>query len=143
MTDIKEFNFKMDLQIRWGDLDPLGHVNNAIFVTYFEIGRSLYMLAASSKWDWFLHMFLIGDINVKFLKELKITDPKPEIWVRTSKIGIKSFVLEYAITTTSEDEKIKIHSVGSTTQILFDTKTRQTIEIQDWLRKDLKKYDNI
>jgi acyl-CoA thioester hydrolase len=25
--------------IRYGDLDPQGHVNNAVFATYFESGR--------------------------------------------------------------------------------------------------------
>lgn len=143
MMSIDNFNFKMSLQVRWGDLDPLGHVNNAVFVTYFEIGRSLYMPAASSKWDWYKHMFLIGDIQVKFIEELKITDPKPEVWVRTSKLGTKSFVLEYAITTTAADSKPKVHAYGSTTQILFDTTSKKTIEIQDWLRKDLTTFDKV
>lgn len=133
----------MSLQIRWGDLDPLGHVNNAVFVTYFEIGRSLYMPSASAKWDWYQHMFLIGDIQAKFLQELKISDPQPEVWVKTSKIGTKSFVLDYGVTSTNASGEITVHALGSSTQIMFDTKQKKTIEIQDWLRKDLKKYDDL
>ena len=133
----------MPLQIRWGDLDPLGHVNNAVFVTYFEIGRSIYMPSASSNWDWYQHMFLIGDIKVKFLHELKISDTQPEVWVKASKIGTKSFVLDYAITSTNAHGDLTLHAQGSSTQIMFDTKKKKTIEIQDWLRQDLMAYDNL
>ena len=30
------------LPVRWGDQDPLGHVNNARFFTYFEQARIDY-----------------------------------------------------------------------------------------------------
>jgi acyl-CoA thioester hydrolase len=30
---------RIEIQIRYGDIDALGHVNNAIFLTYFELGR--------------------------------------------------------------------------------------------------------
>jgi len=30
---------RVPLQIRWRDLDALGHVNNAVYVTYFEQAR--------------------------------------------------------------------------------------------------------
>lgn len=38
MKELEKFTFIEKIQIRWDDLDPLGqHVNNAIFVTYFEV----------------------------------------------------------------------------------------------------------
>ena len=67
--NLKDFRFELPIQMRWNDLDPLGHVNNAIFITYFEFGRSQYMLKASSIWDWTKNMFLIGDVQAAFHKE--------------------------------------------------------------------------
>jgi acyl-CoA thioester hydrolase len=31
------------IPVRWRDLDPLGHVNSAVFVTFFETGRDLWL----------------------------------------------------------------------------------------------------
>ena len=36
---------KMIIQIRWRDLDALGHVNNAVYLTYFELARLAYVRA--------------------------------------------------------------------------------------------------
>ena len=39
MTD---FNFSIPLDVRYGDLDPQWHVNNARFLTYLESARMGY-----------------------------------------------------------------------------------------------------
>jgi acyl-CoA thioester hydrolase len=126
--------------MRWNDLDALGHVNNALYVSYFEIARGGFMLKAVPEWDWSKHMFLIANVNVDFKSELLLTAVKPQVYVRTSRIGVKSFVLEYALTSQDGDEII-VHATGSTTQIMFDTKARASIEVPDWVRKSLKDYD--
>ena len=45
---------KMDMQIRFNDLDSMGHVNNANYFTYFELARVEYFKVAmgSSHIDW-------------------------------------------------------------------------------------------
>lgn len=139
---LENFKFSIPLQIRWSDLDPLGHVNNAVYVTYFEIVRGHFMLHACPGWDWQKDMFLIGNVTVNFLKELKLTPDATAVHVRTSKIGNKSFVLEYAITST-KGEQVVIHATGHTTQIMFDMKTRATIEIPDWVRQSLAAFDGL
>ncbi|MCD8528454.1 MAG: thioesterase family protein [Chitinophagales bacterium] len=106
MTDhLSHFHFKFPLQMRWNDLDALGHVNNAIFVTYFEVARGMYMPTACKNWDWTKDMFLIGNIQADFHKELLLTAQQAEVWMRTAKMGTKSFVLEYAIVSQKNGEK--------------------------------------
>ena len=135
------FTHQEGIQIRWSDLDPLGHVNNAVFVTYFEIARGTYMLNASPRWNWQKDMFLIGNVNVNFLKELTMYAVNPKVSVRTKKMGTKSFVLEYMISSTTLNGENVIHATGKTTQIMFDMRTKGTIEIPDWLREHLTAYE--
>lgn len=134
------FNFSFPIQMRWNDLDALGHVNNSVYVTYFEIARGQFMLNACPFWDWTKDMFLIANVHVDFLKELVLTSTNPLVHVRTVKIGGKSFVLEYIITSGKGKETV-IHAKGTTTQIMFDRKTRQTIEISDRVRASLREFD--
>ena len=141
MNQLNKFKFKLPLQLRWIDMDALGHVNNAIFVTYFEVARGHYMLQACPGWDWHKHMFLIGNVNVDFKKELLLSAQNAQVWMRTSKVGTKSFVLEYAVVSEKQGEII-IHATGSTTQIMFDMKTRSTIEVADWVRESLTDFES-
>ena len=131
------FTFSESIQVRWTDLDPLGHVNNSIYIQYFEIARGRYMLEASSNWNWHEHMFLLANVNCNYLAELKIGMPETKCWVRTKEIGKKSFVIEYMITTSDNT----VHTIGTSIQVMFDMKTKQTIEVPDWLREDLIKYE--
>tara|TARA_B100000780_G_scaffold253225_1_gene200736 strand:- start:913 stop:1338 length:426 start_codon:yes stop_codon:yes gene_type:complete len=139
---LDQFNFSHPIQMRWNDLDALGHVNNGIYVTYFEIARGIFMLKACPDWDWHKDMFLIGNVNVDFKKEMLLSAQDARVHVRTAKMGGKSFVLEYAITSQKGDQTI-VHATGTTTQIMFDMKTRSTIEIPDWVRKSLGDFDSI
>ena len=139
---MEKFNFNMPLQMRWNDLDALGHVNNAIFVTYFETARGVFMLKACPEWNWQKDMFLIANINVDLKKELLLTAQNVRVHVKSANLGTKSFVLEYAITSEKNNETI-VHATGSTTQIMFDMKTRTTIEIPDWVRNSLTEFDGL
>jgi len=38
-----EFNYYHPIEVRYGDLDPQGHVNNARYLTYFEQARINYI----------------------------------------------------------------------------------------------------
>ena len=33
-----DFRYKVEVEVRFRDLDPMNHVNNAVYFTYFEIG---------------------------------------------------------------------------------------------------------
>ncbi len=138
--DLTEFNFHFPLQMRWNDLDALGHVNNALFLTYFETARGRYMMEACPGWDWTKHMFLIGNVHASFHKELLLTARHPEVYMRTSKVGNKSFELSYAIVSQGKDGKL-VHATGQTTQVMFDMQSKQTIQIPDWIREQLEVYE--
>lgn len=141
MKELQDFKFKKELQLRWNDMDALGHVNNAIFITYFETARGHYMLEACPGWDWHKHMFLIANVNVDFRKELLLNAQQPTVWMRTSKMGKKSFTLEYVIISEEKGEKV-IHASGTTTQIMFDMRNRKTIEIEAWVKERLTSYED-
>ncbi len=139
--DIKQFQFSYPIFIRWNDLDPIGHVNNVMYFDYFQTGRGFYMLEASKNWDWKKNMFVIAHIECDYFSELKMEFQNPKIWVRTTKIGNKSFDFEYLITTENNGETV-IHSRGKSVQVLVDLAIGKSIEIPDWLREDIQKYES-
>lgn len=137
---LEQFKFKQSLQVRWMDLDPLAHVNNSIYIQYFELGRGKYMSTASDTWDWHKNMFLIANITCDYKRELKLTDANPAVMVRTSRFGSKSFDLEYLIISEKDGNQI-VHAQGKSTQVMFDLKERKSIEVPDWLKKEIVQYE--
>ncbi len=138
---LEQYKFSFPLQMRWNDLDALGHVNNATFITYFEIARSHYMLEACPGWDWHKDMFLLVNVNANYHKELLLTAKNPQVKVRTGSFGTKSFVLEYLVTA-EEGDKTIIHASGSTTQVFFDMKSKQTVLVPDWVKESILGYES-
>ena len=140
-NSLSGYTFSFPIQIRWKDLDALGHVNNAVFITYFELARGHYMPTACPGWDWHKHMFLIANVNVDYRKEVRLTTPNTKVLMRTKEIGTKSFVLEYALVSEKGGEQT-IHATGSTVQVMFDMKTGKTTLVKDWVREALEAFEN-
>ncbi len=140
MKDLSAFKFSYPIQARWSDLDALGHVNNAVFITYFEIARAQYMIEACPGWSWHKHMFLIADIQASFKTELRLSATEIEVSVRTTQMGTKSFGLEYAVSSKVEGKTL-IHATGTSVQVMFDMGSKKTIPIADWVRTNLENFE--
>lgn len=68
-----QFAHFLEMPVRWGDMDALGHVNNARFFTYDESVRLDYF-APIIKGDpdfWTRHGFILASISCDFLSQLK------------------------------------------------------------------------
>ncbi len=135
------FKFSMPLNIRWNDMDALGHVNNVYYIDYFQNTRAAYMPAVSKNWDWTKHMFVIAHIECDYYKELSLISKKPMIKARTSKLGNKSFEIEYLIISEASDGSEIIHAKGKSVQVLIDIQQKKSIEIPDWLKMDLNEFE--
>lgn len=137
----EEFRFSHPVNIRWNDLDGLGHVNNVYYFEYFQNARSNYMQAASPHWDWYKHMFVMAHLECDYFRELDLKSVHPVVKLRTTGISNKSFEFEYLIVSTAEDGTDIIHAKGRSIQVLIDIREKKSVAIPDWLRNDLIAYE--
>jgi acyl-CoA thioester hydrolase len=115
---------RIPVQIRWRDLDPLGHLNNAVFITYFEHARLTYireLLGPDAPIDRRTLLpvdfqFILAEVTCHFRSPVTLDDrPVVEVWV--SQVGRKSFVFEYRML----DEKTgRLLAEGCSTQVWYD-----------------------
>ena len=140
ITELEKFKFFQELNIRWTDMDPLGHVNNVYYIEYFQIGRGKFMMETSPTWDWSTHMFVIANINCSYYKEIGLNVKNPRIGVRISKLGVKSFEIEYVIISEGVDDVI-VHAKGYSTQVMVNVLEKKSIELPDWFKKEVSAYD--
>lgn len=120
------------IQIRYADLDALGHVNNSNYLTYFEIARVHYFNALLGKdWDWRNEGMILANSSLEFLKPL-LVQHEAEVKISTLSVGTKSFELYYEI---SVDDVV--FCSGKSVIVAFNSLRNETIPIPSVMREGL------
>ncbi len=83
-------------KLRYGDTDRQGHVNNAIFATFFETGRVEMLLAAEKPFLEPGQALVLARLEIDLVAEINWPGTV-EIGTRVAKIGRSSMTLEQAV----------------------------------------------
>lgn len=137
---LDHFKYKTSIELRFADIDMLGHVNNATYFTYMEIGRTKYWKHAIN-WDWKKTGVVIGQASIDYIAPIYLED-KVSMYVRTSRLGSTSFDLEYLIVKTVNGAEITC-SKGKTVCVAFDYQTKKPIPIPDTEREKMLLFEQL
>ena len=94
MPEIKPETFKTSLpiQIRFGDIDALGHINNNIYFSYFDLGKTAYFdLIRPRAASWTEGLIVVAHIEVDFFSPIYYKE-KIVVETKIKKLGEKSGV---------------------------------------------------
>ncbi len=83
------FELWTPVQVRYRDLDMMGHVNHAVIVTFFESARDAVMGKLARRPG---SGFVLGDLHVRYLAEIHLRDDV-RIGTRVTHVGARSFTL--------------------------------------------------
>jgi len=139
MTD---FNFTHPIEVRYGDLDPQGHLNNAKFLTYFEQARIFYFVR--------LGLFKPGisfmDIGV-ILADVHLIFHAPVLYgmdilvgVKTTRLGNKSFDVQQSVIDRATRKEM---CTGQVVLVTYDYHTGQTTPIPPEWREKISQFENL
>ncbi|MBM4388363.1 MAG: acyl-CoA thioesterase [Deltaproteobacteria bacterium] len=134
----EKFRFNTEIKVYFRDIDAMGHVNNAAYLSYLEIGRMEYFETLFGKNGFERFPFIIGEIHIKYhspalLKEILLIE------VRTGKIGTKSFELEYRI---SEKKSGRLVVEAMSKQVMFDYRNQKSIEVSEEFKRLTSRWEN-
>jgi acyl-CoA thioester hydrolase len=124
------------IQVRFSDLDVLGHVNNTVYFSYFEMTRVHYFRELLGiDWDWQSYGIILVKNEIEYKHSVLLND-RPSIAMITEQIGEKSFVLRYELMVNDV-----LYAVGRSVQVCFDAHTQKTISIPAEMREMLKRIE--
>jgi acyl-CoA thioester hydrolase len=116
------------IHVRFSDLDALGHVNNAKYLTYLEESRVAWFSDVTgmpnNSIDWEV---ILARIEIDFLRSAMLGD-KVTVHTRCAKIGTKSLNLESLIMVERNGESFPTAWYRAT-MVWFDYKTQTTIPV--------------
>jgi acyl-CoA thioester hydrolase len=134
---LNEYRFRFPMEVRFRDLDALGHVNNAVYLTYMESARIAYWLQVTGRTDLRGMDMILARAEVDFRAPLQYRD-RIEVGVRCASMRRSSLVLEHQIVrmpdrlVAAEARKVLVHydyAAGRSTTL--PPELRQRIKAQD------------
>ena len=126
-----------DLEVRFRDIDSMGHVNNAVFLTYFEEGRKVFLEKVMDIIDPADYPFILANISCDYLKPVKLGDQLSlKIWI--GEIGDKSFTFNYHVI--DRNNASIVFSKGKSVMVFFDYIENKTMRIPGKIFKKLVAY---
>src|SRR5687767_5625439 len=120
-----EFRYEHPIEVRFVDTDAFGHVNNAMFLSYFEAARAGYyarvthtpFMTGAHGLD---HTFVIAEARIAYRSPVLFGEPLLA-GVRFAWVGGSSFAFEYRIRAEkSAVGEARVVADGETLQVMFD-----------------------
>jgi len=129
------FRFYHPVEVRYGDLDPQGHVNNAKHLTYFEQARIAYWieLGLFTKDQSFMEIgVILADIHLTYLEPIYYGQ-NIKVGVHIAKLGNKSMTWQQNIVDADTGKEL---AKGEVIMVSYDYRAEKSISIpQEWREK--------
>ena len=135
LPDDKTLCFEMVIPIRWGDMDAMGHVNNANYFRYLE----------SLRIEWFRRIGCLPDadgvgpviINAfcSFIRQLEYPgDVLARHYLGTGAGALGRSTIDTYATLERVDQPGVLHATGGATVVWTDFKAQKSVPIPDHYR---------
>lgn len=131
-------SYRIEIPVRFRDLDAMGHVNNAVFFTYFEIGReSFHCVHIEQHVDKSLSSFILAHISCDFIRPIT-SGTLLTLTLSVNGIGRKSFKYLYRLTD-SQDDSLE-YARGESVQVCYDYALNKSIDLAPEFKQILLKF---
>jgi acyl-CoA thioester hydrolase len=109
--------------VRFRDLDPMGHLNNAVYSTFLEQARLAFLEPQGAR----VRSMILARLEIDFRSPVELGETV-EISVTPARVGTKSFDLEYVLRV--GDRTV---AEAKTVLVAYDYESAQSMEIpSEW-----------
>ena len=129
-----DFGHRVDVEVRFADTDAMGHVNNAVYLTYCEIARIRYWTDVTGE------PVAAGHEGAEslILAEARITYRAPvfhtetvTIETRATHIGRSSFLLEHRLTARGSSGTSRLAATSDSVMVRYDYQADRPAPLSD------------
>lgn len=124
------FHHTLPIQLRFSDFDSFGHVNNTVYLSYYDLGKSVYFTELFPDWNMKDSALVVVHIDVDFMSQVL---PNENVAVQTAivEVGTKSLSLVQQLICVDSGA---VKCVGRTVMVHYDRKAGISQPIpQEWV----------
>jgi len=137
LTEAHHYKCWTEVTLRFGDTDALGHVNNAVFATMFEQGRTTAIFNGVESLSEPGTTFVLASLKLDFLEEMHFPGTV-RVGTRIASFGRSSLKINQALFLNE-----KCCAVSEEIIVLIDLKTRKSTPISDATRATIERIVRI
>ena len=132
---LKDFTFVVDLNIEWGDMDALQHVNNIEYFKYFQVARIAYFekINSDSVFGETRISLILASTQCKFIYPLAYPD-SISVGVRVDTMADQYFTMKYAVVSHKHQ---RLSAIGDAKVVMFDYVNNKKASIPSEIRKTI------
>jgi len=131
------FTVVEEIAPRFRDTDAMGHINNAVYVTYLEVARQIYWARLDRDSDYRRVPFILAHVSIDFRSEALVSEVL-EVGIRMEWIGTKSFAFVYQVWEKSTRRSV---AEATTVQVCYDYAAKRTLPVPDELRRRAEAFE--
>jgi acyl-CoA thioester hydrolase len=128
------FTVVHEIHPRFRDTDAMGHLNNAVYVTYLEVARQIYWARINPGADYGRVPFILAHVTIDFRSEALVSQVL-EVGIRCAWIGGKSFAFAYEI---RERSSRRLVVEATSVQVCYDYAAKRSIPMPAELARQLE-----
>lgn len=128
----------LPIQVRFSDVDMMGHVSNTVYQSYYDAGKLQYFDEVMPDMD-FINIGVVGaSIKIDYLKPIFI---RTRILVKTrvSSLGYKSLTMDHCL---ADEHTGEILSTCTAVLVCYSIKEQQSIPIPEHWRDSILSYED-
>ena len=127
---------KLKVEVPYGDIDAMGHLNNVAYLRYLEWARQKYWLAMRSTDDLWQIDFVVARAEIDYRSSAHMSEVL-EIEIHVSRMGNSSFDFMYRLT----GEGGRLVAEAKTTQVCYDWTARASKPLSPERRADIERFE--
>lgn len=136
LPSIELFNHHIPLQIRFNDIDILGHVNNTVYFSFYDTGKARFFESIlPGGIDWRSVESVIANIDNAYIEPIYFGE-EIDVYTRCKAVHEKSFILQQMIV---ERDSRTVKSCCETVMVSIDPRTVRSIPVPDRWRTALER----
>jgi len=130
------FRVHCPVEVRFRDCDPMGHVNNAVYLTYLELARFAYWKAAEIERLAGEVSYIIARVEIDF-RSPAVTGEVLDVGIRVTGFGRTSFSMAYEI----RDEEGQLIATAKSVQVAYDYAAGKTVPLPDEIKQRVAEFE--
>ncbi len=137
MEKLTLFKSIIPVQVRFSDVDIMGHVSNTVYQTYYDAGKMHYFDQVIPDMD-FVNIGVVGaSVKIDYLKPIFM---RTRILVKTrvAVVGHKSITMEHCLVNEITNEVL---STCTAVMVCYSIKEHMSIQIPDKWQKNILAFD--
>jgi acyl-CoA thioester hydrolase len=134
---MRGFRLAVPIRPRFRDTDAMGHINNAVYVTYFEIARTEYWRRVTDNPKYQEVPFILAHTSIDFRSPAFVHEML-SVGVRVARIGRSSFECAYRI---AEEATDRLVCEGRSVQVIFDYAKGASYPMPEALRAQFRAFE--